>query len=111
MSTDAIRSLGNGCFYVRSATDLAKMYLVDLSKDSSADMSKSYLIDHGKEFCDCLDWLRVWLCKHIAATAHFFAATPDTQVALEPVPKHSTSREPGVRRERGTYFGEPDLCI
>ena len=91
MSTDTIRSLGNGCFYVRSATDSAKMYLVDLSKDSSADMSKSYLIDHGKEFCDCLDWPRVWLCKHIAATAHFFAATPDTQVALEPVPKHSPS--------------------
>ena len=91
MSADAIRSLGNGCFYVQSATDSAKMYLVDLSKDSSADMSKSYLIDHGKESCDCPDWPRVWLCKHIATTAHFFAAMPDTRAVLEPVPKRSPS--------------------
>ena len=89
ISTDTIRSLGSRRFYVRSAADSAKMYLVDLSKDHSADTSKSYLIEHRKDSCDCLDWPRVWLCKHIAATAHFFAETPDTWPALDSVPERS----------------------
>ena len=33
ISNGSIQSLGNGHFYVRSAADLVKMYLVDLSKD------------------------------------------------------------------------------
>ena len=89
MSTDTIRSLGSGRFYVRSAADSAKMYLVDLSKDRSVNTSKSYLIEHGKDSCDCPDWPRVRLCKHIAATAHFFAGTPDTRPALDSVPERS----------------------
>ena len=78
MSADAIRSLGNEHFYVRLAVDSAKMYLVDLSKDCSSDMSKSYLIDNRKDSCDCPDWPRVRLCKHIATIAHYFAETLDT---------------------------------
>ena len=89
MSADAIRSLGSRRFYVRLAADSAKMYLVDLSKDHSVDTSKSYLIEHGKDSCDCPDWPRVRLCKHIAATAHFFAGTPDTWPALDSVPERS----------------------
>jgi hypothetical protein len=71
ISDDSIQCLGNGHFYVRSAADLAKMYLVDLSQDCTSDMSKNNLIDYGKDSCDCPDWLRVRLCKHIAAIAHF----------------------------------------
>ncbi len=51
--------------------DVTKMYLVDLGKDSLSDLSKKYLIDHGKDSCNCLDWPRVRLCKHITAVAHF----------------------------------------
>ena len=49
ISNDSIQSLGNGCFYVRSATNLAKMYLVNLSKVRTSVMSTGHLIDYGKE--------------------------------------------------------------
>ncbi len=71
MSTGSIQSLGSERFYVQSVSDMCKMYLVDLGKDSLSDLSKQYLIDHGKDSCNCLDWPRVQLCKHIAAIAHF----------------------------------------
>jgi len=71
MSAGSIQSLGSERFYVRSVSDMCKMYLVDLGKDSSSDLSKKYLIDHGKDSCNCPDWPRVRLCKHIAAVAHF----------------------------------------
>ena len=91
MSADAIWLLGNECFYVRSAVDLAKMYLVNLSKDCSSDMSKSYLIDNRKGSCNCPDWPRVQLCKHIAAITHYFAGMLDTRAAQEPVPERSNA--------------------
>ncbi|KAI9428521.1 hypothetical protein H4582DRAFT_2067159 [Lactarius indigo] len=47
------------------------MYLVDLGNDASLDLSENYLIEHGKDKCNCPDWPRAWLCKHIAAVAHF----------------------------------------
>ena len=78
ISDDSIQSLGNGRFYVRSAMDLARMNLVDLSKDCTLVMSTAHLIDYGKEFCDCPDWPRVRLCKHIAAFAHFRAEETNT---------------------------------
>ncbi len=71
MSAGSIQSLGSERFYVRSVSDMCKMYLVDLGKDSSSDLSKQYLIDHSKDSCNCPDWPRVWLCKHITAVAHF----------------------------------------
>ncbi len=71
MSTSSIQSLGSKHFYMQSVSDMCKMCLVDLGKDSLSDLSKKYLIDHSKDSCNCLDWPRVWLCKHIAAVAHF----------------------------------------
>ena len=71
LSTSSIQSLGSECFYMQSVLDMCKMYLVNLGKDSLLDLSKKYLIDHSKDSCNCLDWLRVWLCKHIIAVAHF----------------------------------------
>jgi hypothetical protein len=87
ISDDSIQCLGNGCFYVRSAADLAKMYLVDLSQDCTSDMSKNNLIDYGKDSCDCPDWPRVWLCKHIAAIAHFRVSETNQPNAPNPVPQ------------------------
>ena len=90
ISNDSIQSLGNGCFYVQSTMDLAKMYLVDLSKDHTSVMSTGHLIDYSKETCDCPDWLSVQLCKHIAAIAHFH--TEKTNVP-NPAPQvHERSR-------------------
>ena len=66
---------------------MAKMYLVDLSRDSCTDMSESYLIAHGKEHCDCPDWPRVRLCKHIAAVAHFFPGPTQPTAAPKSVPQ------------------------
>ena len=43
-------------YYMQSVTDLSRTYLVKLSDKS----------------CDCPDWPRVWLCKHVAAVSHFF---------------------------------------
>ena len=92
MSADSIQCLGSERFYVRSVSDLSKMYLVNLGKDSSSDLSKNYLIDHGKDSCDCPDWPRVRLCKHIAAIAHF--STGDailTRVTGKPLPQTQES--------------------
>ena len=70
MSAESIQSLGRERFYVQSASDPEKMYLVDLAKDRSQDLSIDYLIRYGKDCCDCLDWPKARLCKHIAAIAH-----------------------------------------
>ena len=44
MSAESIQSLGRERFYVRSASDPEKMYLVDLGRDCSQDLSDDYLI-------------------------------------------------------------------
>ena len=44
MSAESIQSLGRECFYVRSASNPEKMYLVDLGRDCSQDLSDDYLI-------------------------------------------------------------------
>ena len=56
MDTDSIHSLGGDCFHVQSAMDSLHKYLVDL----------------GNQSCDCPDWPKVRLCKHISAVHHFF---------------------------------------
>jgi hypothetical protein len=94
ISADAIQCLGHERFNVQSASDPSKIYSVDLGKDSSSDLSKLYLIDHGKDVCDCLDWPRARLCKHIAAIAHFRTdgtAIQPTQAVPEPVPQEHES--------------------
>ena len=56
INTISIHDLGGGdCFSVESATDSTWRYQVDL----------------GKLTCDCPDWPRVQLCKHVAAIDHF----------------------------------------
>ena len=69
MSAKPIQSLGHERFYIRSASNQEKMYLVDLGKDCSQDLSDDYLIKNSKDSCNCPDWPRAQLCKHIAAIA------------------------------------------
>jgi hypothetical protein len=76
------------------------MYLVDLGKDRTSDISENYLIANGKDSCDCLDWPRVHLCKHIAAIVHFSpeaatpeAATPEARVPIPEVQWESSSHD------------------
>ena len=96
ISDDSIKCLGNGRFYVRSAADLVKMYLVDLSKDSSSDMSTMHLIENGKDSCNCPDWPRVRLCKHIAAVAHFRTDQTNTPNPAPQEHKHSNGNRSPV---------------
>lgn len=54
---DSIHMQGDGnCFGVQSVMDLTCTYLIKLSNKP----------------CDCPDWPRVRLCKHVATVAHFF---------------------------------------
>ncbi|KAH9048704.1 hypothetical protein EDB84DRAFT_1556688 [Lactarius hengduanensis] len=56
INADSIRSLGDNRYSVQSERDTSRKYLVGLSERS----------------CDCPDWPRVRLCKHVAVVAHFF---------------------------------------
>ncbi len=56
MNAKSICDLGDDQFYMQSVTHSLRRYLVGL----------------GTQSCDCADWPRVWLCKHITTVAHFF---------------------------------------
>ena len=56
MNADSICSAGDDRYYVQSATEPSHTYLVEL----------------GKQSCNCVDWPRVQLCKHVTSVAHFF---------------------------------------
>jgi hypothetical protein len=56
IKAESICNLGDGRFSVQSVTDSLCMYSVEL----------------GAKSCDCLDWPRIQLCKHVAAAAHYF---------------------------------------
>ena len=86
MSAESIQSLGRECFYVRSASNPEKMYLIDLGRDRSQDLSDDYLIKNGKDSCDCPDWLKARLCKHIAAIARS-SSIANQYIAPSAVPK------------------------
>ena len=86
MSAESIQSLSRECFYVRSMSNLEKMYLVDLGRDHSQDLSDDYLIKNGKDSCDCPDWPKARLCKHIAAIAHS-GSIANQYIAPSTIPK------------------------
>jgi hypothetical protein len=74
MNADSIRELGGDRFHVDSATDSMRRYLVDLSDKT----------------CDCPDWPRVRLCKHVSAVEHHFGNNDQrmgADKAAEGVPK------------------------
>ena len=77
MNAESIRTVGNNGFYVHSVTDPSREYLVDL----------------GKQSCDCPDWPRVRLCKHVTAMAHFFGHK-DQQIEVELIVPKSTAPAP-----------------
>jgi hypothetical protein len=39
---------------------------------SATESSHTYLVDLKAQSCDCPDWPRVRLCKHVTTVAHFF---------------------------------------
>ena len=56
VKADSIHTQGDDHFYVHSEQEPSRTYQVNL----------------GEQSCDCPDWPRVRLCKHVAAIAHFF---------------------------------------
>ena len=56
MNAKSVCDLGDDQFYMQSVTHSLCRYLVRL----------------GTQSCDCTDWPRVQLCKHVTAIAHFF---------------------------------------
>ena len=67
IDAECIHNLGDDRFHVQSATESSRNYLVDL----------------GNESCDCPDWPKVRLCKHVSAVHHFFGHN-DLQTAVPP---------------------------
>ncbi len=55
-------------------TPVEKILKIDDShfEVQSSNSNKLYQIDLGTKTCNCIDFPRVHLCKHIAAVAHFF---------------------------------------
>ena len=80
MNTEHIHNLGGDRFHVESAMDSTQRYLVDL----------------GNKSCDCPDWPRVRLCKHVSAVEHHFGNNDQQMGAMEdslpkmPLPKQET---------------------
>lgn len=70
IQADSIQTQGDDCYYMRSVKEALHTYLINLSKQS----------------CDCPDWPRVRLCKHIAAVAHFFGTVELLPIDLTPAP-------------------------
>ena len=65
---ESIRAQGDGDRYeVQSVTDPSRTYLVNLCD----------------KYCDCPDWPRVRLCKHVAAISHFFEMVELTFESVE----------------------------
>ena len=89
INADSIRTQGDDCYYVQSATESSRTYLVDLKVQS----------------CDCPDWPRVWLCKHVTAVAHFFGTGNQVELlaASSPAPR-TPAPSPTVELE-----GSPDV--
>ncbi len=67
MNAESIRKLGSDHFHVQSVMDPLCSYHVDLGNDS----------------CECLDWLRIRFCKHVATVVHFFGHSHQRIGALE----------------------------
>ena len=81
---------GDGnCYYVQLVTDLSHTYLVKLCDKS----------------CDCADWPRVRLCKHIATVSHFFETveltfqTVELGIDCSPAPEIANSAVAPVESE------------
>jgi len=68
INTESIQDLGDEKFSVQSSTDSSHTYSVELRLQS----------------CDCPDWPRIRLCKHLAAAAHYFG---NGDLQIEPAPK------------------------
>jgi hypothetical protein len=77
MNAESICSIGENGFYVCSVMDPSRKYLVDLSNQS----------------CDCPDWPRVRLCKHVTTVAHFFGRE-DQQIQVELIVPKSKAHAP-----------------
>ncbi len=85
INADSICGLGNDRYSVKSETVTLRTYLVELSKQS----------------CDCPDWPRVQLCKHVAAVAHFFGNGDQLAADADAAPKTVQPVE---------SHGSPDAC-
>ena len=83
MDTDSIHSLGSDRFHMQSATDSLRKYLVDL----------------GNQSCDCPDWPKVWLCKHVSAVHHFFGHSDLQPVGCPKTPPPNGEVSPDIHSD------------
>ena len=87
MNAKHIHNLSGDHFHVESATDSTRRYLVDLSNKS----------------CDCLDWPRVRLCKHVSAMKHHFGNNDQQMGAMEDsLPKTLPPKQETLLDRHGT---------
>ena len=64
----------------------------DQFKVPSATSTRIYLVDLRTASCDCPDWPRIQLCKHVAAVAHFFG-NGHQQIDIKVSPRARPIRE------------------
>ena len=81
IDADGIRNLGEDRYYVPSVSNPSCMYLVELNRQK----------------CDCPDWPRVKLCKHVTAVAHFFGRTVAAKDVEMVQPIQDCSEFPGAQ--------------
>lgn len=103
INADSICILGDDCYYVQSATEPSCNYVVELSKLS----------------CDCPDWPRIQLCKHVSAVAHFFGSgnlldqlTEDpTPASVETAKPMESGGSPNARDTTATMILESVITV
>ena len=93
MNAECIHKLGGNRFDVESATDSMRRYLVDLSNKS----------------CNCPDWPRVSLCKHVSAVELYFGNNDQRMGAAEDVPPKTPL--PNLEASPDTHAGAATASI
>lgn len=95
INTADIRDLGDDRFAVQSVTNSSHIYSVNL----------------GTQSCDCLDWPRVQLCKHVTAVAHFFGGNQQIEVKVPTPPIREGSAGPPATEVAATSILENVIAV
>ena len=70
------------------------------------DQSRTYSVELTKQSCDCPDWPRVQLCKHVAAVAYYFGNINEVVATVNAVPR-SIEPEPEDPRDADADAATP----
>ena len=95
MNAKRIHNIGGDCFHVESATDSTRRYLVHL----------------GNKSCDCPDWPRVRLCKHVSTVEHYFGNNDQQMGVMEGLLPKTPPPNPETLPDRHSTAGSTTASI